>query len=56
MGCGCRKNRASVPTTLSSPSTGYQVLKNGVPTGRHFTSLVAAQNYAQRIDGEVASI
>jgi hypothetical protein len=56
MGCGCRKNKASVAATLSSPSTGYLVLKNGVSTGRHFTSLVSAQNYAQRIDGEVTSV
>lgn len=55
MGCGCRKNK-TVTTTLATNATGYQVFKNGVYTGRQFTSLIAAQTYASRIDGEVKSI
>lgn len=57
MGCGCRKNRSTVQTTLTSSNpTGYQVYRNGTYTGRQFTSLIAAQSFASRIDGEVRSV
>lgn len=56
MGCGCRKRTSQVQTTISGNPTGYQVYKKGTYTGRQFTSLIAAQSYASRIDGEVKSI
>ena len=56
MGCGCRKNRSAVPTTLRSNATGYQVFKNGVYTGRQFSSLSSAQSYASRIGGTVEAV
>lgn len=57
MGCGCRKNRSTVTTTMTTSNpTGYQVYRNGTYTGRQFSSLAAAQSFAQRIDGEVRSI
>ncbi len=31
----------------------YEVTRQGKPTGRRFTSLIAAQGYARRIGGEV---
>lgn len=33
----------------------YEVTRQGRPTGRRFTSLIAAQGYARRIGGEVVS-
>ncbi len=56
MGCGCRKKTTNVQTTITGNPTGYQVFKNGTYTGRQFTSLISAQTYASRIDGEVRSV
>jgi hypothetical protein len=56
MGCGCRKNRnndSRVIAVNSASAMTYQVWRNGSYTGRSFTSLVSAQNYANRINGEV---
>lgn len=56
MGCGCRKNRATVQTTLTQNATGYQVFKNDIYTGRSFSSLASAQSYAARIGGTVQAV
>jgi hypothetical protein len=56
MGCGCRKNRTVTTNINSTMSGGYEVYRNGVPTGRKFTSLISAQTYAARIGGTVESI
>lgn len=56
MGCGCRKNRSSDQRTVSSsPSLRYQVWRNGVFTGRSFTSLTQAQKFAAKVGGEVVA-
>lgn len=55
MGCNCRKNKANV-ITGQGPISAWQVFKNNTYTGRSFTSLISAQNYATRIDGEVRSV
>jgi hypothetical protein len=51
MGCGCRK-KSSNDSLLGQ----YQVWRNGAYTGRSFSSLAQAQNYAERIGGEVRTI
>ncbi len=58
MGCGCRKNKVANGTTVAGNNGGgsYEVVLNGVRTGRRFTSLISAQNYASRIGGTVENI
>lgn len=41
-------------TAASSPT--YTVIKDGMTTGRNFTSFVAADRYAKTIGGEVRAI
>lgn len=66
MGCGCGKRsttRQATPRPASpSPTTApvdaaaqvfHEVYKNGRFTGRRFSSIMAAQRYADRIGGEV---
>lgn len=53
MGCGCRKNRSSDSRTSTAPVGQYEVWRNGSFTGRSFSSLAQAQDYANRIGGEV---
>lgn len=57
MGCGCRKNRSTDSrTSRSSTSTIYEVFVNGESTGRKFSSLVGAQSYAAKVNGEIRAI
>ena len=58
MGCGCRKNKTAITRTQAGANGGgnYEVVLNGVRTGRRFTSLVSAQTYADRIGGTVENI
>jgi hypothetical protein len=51
MGCGCGKNRKAQGIGLMP----FEVWKDGVFTGRAFTSLVNARTYAERVSGEVRS-
>jgi hypothetical protein len=56
MSCGCRKNKSNDSrSTSSTPSLRYQVWRNGVFTGRSFTSLSQAQKFAAKVGGEVVA-
>ena len=56
MGCGCRKRTPSdarvVGATAGARLT-YEVWANDAYTGRSFTSLISAQRYALKVNGEV---
>jgi hypothetical protein len=60
MGCGCRKNRVtavrSAPSAPTTSSPTYEVWIRGAFSGRRFTSLIAAQSYAQRTGGEIHTV
>ena len=54
MACGCRKKKANDSRAVSAASSvTYEVWLNDVYAGRTFTSLIQAQNYANKISGEV---
>lgn len=55
MGCGCRKNKIqrTIQAATAGSSMTYEVFVNGTSTGRSFTSLVSAQQYAQQVGGEI---
>ena len=56
MPCGCRKNKSNDARALDAATrTYYEVHLNGAFTGRRFTSLIQAQNYANRIGGTVVT-
>lgn len=56
MGCGCRGrgNRSQQPVQGQPRATEIvEVYVDDKPTGRRFTSVVAAQSYAAKVGGEV---
>lgn len=56
MGCGCRSKKANDSRAITAASSlRYQVFRNGVYTGRSFTSLVAATKFAKKVGGEVVT-
>ena len=55
MACGCGKRRSVNGPASSATTLPHQVWRNGVYTGRSFSSLFNAQAYAERIGGEVRS-
>lgn len=58
MGCGCRK-KASTDTRAAVEAGSrviYEVFVNDTSTGRRFTSLITAQQYASKVGGEVRAI
>ena len=60
-GCGCRRNKttnASLTAAVDAASRMlYEVYTgSGAPTGRKFTSIISAQSYAARINGEVRTV
>jgi hypothetical protein len=58
MGCGCRKKSST--NTRAAVEAGsrvvYEVYLNDKSTGRHFTSLITAQQFATKIGGEVRAL
>ena len=58
MGCGCRK-KATTDTRAAVDAGSrvmYEVYLNDTSTGRRFTSLITAQQYASKIGGEVRAL
>ena len=56
MGCGCRSKKANDSRAVAAASSlRYQVFRNGVYTGRSFTSLVQATKFAKKVGGEVVT-
>ena len=58
MGCGCRK-RATTNTRQAVEAGSrvmYEVFLNDRSSGRKFNSLITAQQYADKIGGEVRAI
>lgn len=54
MGCGCRKNRSNDQRTARIEGSGrYEIWVGGTYSGRRYTSLVRAQEVADRLGGEV---
>jgi hypothetical protein len=53
MGCGCRKGTANDQRSTTDTSGQFEVWRNGTFTGRRFASVGSAQQYANRIGGEV---
>lgn len=54
--CGCRKNKTNDARALDAATRTYhEVHLNGSFTGRRFTSLIQATNYAKRIGGVVVT-
>lgn len=58
MGCGCR-NRTTAGTRAAVDAGSrviYEVFVNDLSTGRKFSSLITAQQYASKIGGEVRAL
>lgn len=64
MGCGCGKRRQPRAVdraktdgrALAAATPTYEVVVDGRPTGRRFTSLLAAQTVAARLGGQVRAL
>ena len=56
MGCGCRKGTATGARTNADATGQFEVWRNGTFTGRRFASVGSAQQYANRIGGEVRAV
>jgi hypothetical protein len=57
MGCGCRKNKTNDTRTAldAATRTYHEVWLNNTFTGRRYTSLIQAQSYANKINGNVVT-
>lgn len=56
MACGCRGRGNRPPQQVQGTPTAAEIVEvyvGGEPTGRRFTSVVAAQSYAAKVGGEV---
>lgn len=61
MACGCRKNKTATTSLTAAVDAASRMIyevytSGGAPTGRRFTSIISAQSYAARINGEVRTV
>ena len=58
MGCGCGQRTGNAAQAVSAASGVYHEVLNasGAPVGRRFSSLLSAQQYADRIGGSTRPV